>query len=137
MSLTDPSGSAVTGLTVSSGGNAAFLSNGVLNFSANFDIFYSNQTDCLTWNAASCTPSNNQTTVGEVLTATFADQSVLDIYLYNWSDWNMAPTIGFDVVSGPVTSVAEPASFAVFIVALIGLFAMARSRAGSVRRAFA
>jgi hypothetical protein len=126
MILTGPGGAAVTGLTSSAGGNAAFLSNGTINFVANYDLFYGNQTDCLTWNASSCTPNGKTTTVGETLTATFADNAVLDIYLYNWSDWNMAPSIGFDLISGPTATVPEPASFAVFGVALIGLMGTMR-----------
>jgi hypothetical protein len=121
MVLTGPGGSALTGLTTSAGGNTAFLSNGTLYFQANYDLFYGNQTDCLTWNSSSCTSTGNTSTVGETLTATFADNAVLDIYLYNWSDWNMQPSIGFDLISGPTATVPEPASFAVFGVGLIGL----------------
>ena len=121
MILTGPGGSAVTGLSTSAGGNTAFLSNGTIYFGANYDLFYGNQTDCITWNASSCTSTGNTTTVGETLTATFADNAVLDIYLYNWSDWNMQPSIGFDLISGPTATVPEPASFAVFGVALLGL----------------
>ena len=121
MILTGPGGSAVPGLSTSAGGNTAFLSNGTIYFGANYDLFYGNQTDCITWNASSCTSTGNTTTVGETLTATFADNAVLDIYLYNWSDWNMQPSIGFDLISGPTATVPEPASFAVFGVALLGL----------------
>jgi hypothetical protein len=121
MALKDTSGAAVTGLSTSAGGNTAFLSNGDIYFAANYELFYGNQTDCIVWNASSCTPTGNTTTVGEMLTATFADNTVLDIYLYNWSDWDMAPSIGFELVSGPTVTVPEPASFAMFGVGLVGL----------------
>jgi hypothetical protein len=134
MALAGPAGATVTGLTYSSGGNTAFLSNGDIYFAANYELFYGNQTDCLTWNASSCTPSGNQTTVGEMLTATFSDNAVLDIYLYNWSDWDMAPSIGFELVSGPTVTVPEPASFGVFGIGVAGLGLM-MVRRGRDRRA--
>jgi len=141
MILTGPGGSAVTGLTSSAGGNTAFLANGTLYFQANYDLFYGNQTDCLTWNAPSCTSTGNTSTVGETLTATFADNAVLDIYLYNWSDWNMQPSIGFDLISGPTATVPEPGSFAVFAVGLIGLIVATRlwrgGKGGSMQPALA
>ncbi len=119
-------GSAVTGVTTSAGGNTAFTSGGVLYFEANYDIFYGSQTDCITWDAASCTSNNNTTTIGETLKVSFADGALLDINLYNWSDWNMQPDISFDLVSGAGTPVPEPGSVAVFAVALAGLLMIKR-----------
>jgi hypothetical protein len=133
MKLTGPGGSAVSGVTTSAGGNGATLSNGTLDFAANYKLFYGSQTDCLTWNSSSCTPTGNTSTVGETLTVTFADKAVLDINLYNWSDWDMEPKIGFDLISGPVAAVPEPATIAQFGVGLIGLIGvtMRRRRANS------
>ncbi len=120
MSLAD-AGSAVTGVTTSAGGNTAFVANGTLYFSANYELFYGNQTDCLTWDASSCTPTNNTSTLGEKLTVSFADGAEAAINLYNWSDWNMAPDISLSVLNGPTPAVPEPASIAIFGSALLGL----------------
>lgn len=130
MTITGPGGSAITGLSVSPGGNGATLSNGTIDFLANYELFYGNQTDCLSWNSVTCTPTNNSTTPGETLKVTFADDAVMDITLYNWSDWNMSPQISFDLISGPGTLVPEPASFAVLGTALLGLGVMLRRRSG-------
>jgi hypothetical protein len=135
MTLTGPGGSAVTGVTTSAGGNGATLSHGTIDFSANYELFYGNQTDCLTWNAPSCNATGNTSTVGETLTVTFADKAVLNINLYNWSDWNMQPEIGFDLISAPVAAVPEPPSVAQFGVGLIGIIGLTmlrrRSRGGA------
>jgi hypothetical protein len=132
MALTGPGGSTVSSVTSSAGGNGAFLANGDIYFAANYELFYGNQTDCLTWDATSCTPTGNTSTVGEILTATFSDNAVLDVYLYNWSDWNMMPSIGFELVSGPTATVPEPASYALFGVGLLalGMMVTLRGRAG-------
>jgi len=126
MSITD--GSAITAVSASSGGNGAFSANGTIYFNANYQLFYGNQTDCLSWNSVTCTPNDNTTTIGETLKVSFADNAVLDINLYNWSDWNMSPDISFELVSGPNVTVPEPASFAVFGTALIGLCLARRRR---------
>jgi hypothetical protein len=129
MTITDPSGAGITGVTTSAGGNGATLNSGTMYFTANYAFYYGNQTDCLTWNSTTCFPSNNTSTVGETLAATFADGSVLDISLYNWSDWDMAPSISFELVSGPtLVTVPEPASLAVFGAALLGLCMVRRVR---------
>jgi hypothetical protein len=122
MALAD-GGSAITGVTTSAGGNTAFVSNGKLYFSANYELFYSNQTDCLTWAGSSCTPTGNTSTIGETLTVSFADGAKAALNLYNWSDWNMAPDVSLSVLNGPSTTptVPEPASIAVFGSALLGL----------------
>jgi hypothetical protein len=130
MDLADGMGSAVTGVSTSAGGNTAFVSNGTLYFAANYELFYSNQTDCLTWAGSSCTPTGNTSTIGETLAVSFADGALLDINLYNWSDWDMAPDISFDLVSGPGVPVPEPASIALFGVALAG-FCVIRRRRGA------
>lgn len=128
MTLTGPNGSAVTGLTYSSGGNGATLSKGTIDFNANYELAYASQTDCLTWNSKTCTPSNSTTTLGETLTATLANGEVVKIGLYNWGDWNMTPEISFEEMSGPspVQPVPEPASIAVFGAGFVGLGFMRR-----------
>ena len=121
MALVGPGGSAVTSVTSSAGGNGATLSNGTIDFLANYELFYGNQTDCISWNSATCTSTGVKNQVSETLAVTFADNAVLDIELSNWSDWNMSPAIGFDLVSGPSIAVPEPASLAVFAMGLLGL----------------
>ncbi len=128
MTLKEFDGSAVTGVATSAGGNTAFASGGILYFAANYDIFYGSQTDCITWNAASCTSTNNTTTIGETLKVSFADGALLDINLYNWSDWNMQPNISFDLVSAAGVPVPEPATFALFATALAGLVMIRRRK---------
>ncbi len=129
MTLSDAANSPVTGVTFSAGGNGATLSNGVIDFSANYELFYGNQTDCIVWNSKTCSPNGNTTTIGETLTVTFADNAQLAINLYNWSDWDLAPNISFKLVSGP-TKVPEPASLALFGTALFGLGMVLRRRGG-------
>jgi hypothetical protein len=128
MSLSDIDSSAITGVSTSAGGNFAFTNGGSVYFSANYELFYGNQTDCLTWSGPSCSATDTTNTIGETLAVSFADGALLDINLYNWSDWDMAPDISFDLVNGPGVPVPEPASFAIFGVALAG-FAMMRRRA--------
>jgi hypothetical protein len=130
MTLTDAANSAVTGFYTTGGGSSgATLSHGVLGLTAYYDIYYGNQTDCVAWNSTSCTPTDNTTTIGETVYATFADGALLAINLYNWSDWDMAPNISFDLVNGPTpAAVPEPSSIAVFGGALIGLGVLSRRR---------
>jgi hypothetical protein len=131
MKLSDVQNSAITGVTTSAGGNQAFVAGGTLYFAANYDLFYNNQTDCLTWSGTSCTPTGNTTTIGETLAVSFADGALLDINLYNWSDWNMAPDISFELVSGAGVPVPEPASFALLGMGLAGLCVIRRRRNGA------
>ena len=129
MKLTDAANSPVTGFYTTGGGTpTTTLTNGTLNLTAYYEIYYGNQTDCVAWNSTTCTPTDNTTTIGETVDATFADGAVLAINLYNWSDWNMAPNISFDLVSGPTAMAPEPSSLAVFGGALIALSVMARRR---------
>jgi hypothetical protein len=130
LTFTAPSNSAVTGVSISSTtphGDTATLSGGVVTVKANYELFYgtSPQSDCLTWNATTCSATGNQTTIGDTLVVTFADNAVLDVNLYNWSDWNMTPGISFTLVSGPSQTghqpVPEPMSIALLGAALAGL----------------
>lgn len=130
MKLTDIYSGTVTGVTTSAGGNVAFAAGGTVYFSANYELFYGNQTDCLTWSGPSCAATDSTNTIGETLAISFSDGALLDINLYNWSDWNMAPDISFDLVSGPAAPVPEPASFAVFGAGLLGLAMIRRRRVG-------
>jgi hypothetical protein len=126
MKLTGPSNSPVTSFSYTAGGDPVTLTNGTLNLTANYGIFYGNQTDCIAWNTTNCTSTDNTTTIGETVTATFADGAVVAINLYNWSDWNMAPNISFTLVTDVGGSpVPEPASLMLFGAGLIGL-SMAR-----------
>jgi hypothetical protein len=137
LTLTDASNAAVTSFSYTNGGDAVTLTNGVLNITANYDIYYAASgvnaayTDCVVWNAASCSTNvstSGSTTLGETVTATFADGEVLALNLYNWADWDMEPNISFTFVAGPtVAQTPEPASIAVFGSGLIGL-AMIRRR---------
>jgi len=69
---------------------------------------YSASTDSLDW-ASSNDP----------IVASFTDGSVIDISLNDASDWNIAPTISFDMTKAP--NVPEPASIAILGVSLFGL----------------
>jgi hypothetical protein len=136
LTLLGPNGSAVTGISTSSGGNTATLSNGKISFYANYSLVYSNQTDCLVWNASSCTPTGTTTgALGETITADFADGAVLAIKLYNFADWNMAPQINFELMSGVSQSVPEPETLAVFGSAITGLVMLRRRGRGAERSA--
>jgi PEP-CTERM motif len=124
-----PSNSAVTGVTYT--GNTATLSAGVITVSANYELFYGTtpQSDCITWNATTCTDTGITTTIGDTLGVTFADGAVLNVNLYNWSDWNMTPGISFQLVKGP-TPAPEPASIALSGAGLAGLGVIRRRRKG-------
>lgn len=132
-SFTEPTGT-VTGVT--STGNIATFSGGVVTVTANYEMFYTGSnsgTDCLTWSGTTCTVTGNQTTIGDTIAITFSDNAVYDVNLYNWSDWNMQPGISFTYVTAPHTtggqqSAPEPASLALFGTALSGLGLIKRRR---------
>ena len=131
----DPSNSTVTGVTYSSGANPATLSAGAVNVTANYILAYGNGTDCITWDVAPCsTTSANTTTIGDTIVVSFADGTVLDVNLYNWSDWTMYPNISFKLASGPAATpgggapVPEPASIGLFSAGIAGLALLRRRR---------
>jgi hypothetical protein len=132
-------GSSVTGVSSSAGGYvASLITGGVVQVIANYAIDYANQTDCISWTVAACTLPSSQGTdttniLGDTIAVTFGDHAVLDVNLYNWSDWTMAPRISFDLVSGPTTGVPEPMSIALLGVGMIGIRAVRRRRAQALQ----
>ncbi|MGH8150656.1 MAG: PEP-CTERM sorting domain-containing protein [Steroidobacteraceae bacterium] len=74
----------------------------------------SHESDCVVWDGAANT-YNGSTSVTDL-----GDGYDLDIYLYNQTDWNITPTLGFEVVPVP-PSVPEPASLALFAAGLAAL----------------
>jgi hypothetical protein len=131
LDLTAVSGATVDGFSYTTGGNAVTLNNGILNLTADYNIFYSNSTDCIAWNGTNCTANDVTNVIGETVTVDFTDGAVLAVNLYNWADWNMQPDISFELVSGP--SVPEPASLAIFGSALVAL-GVARRRLSGDRK---
>lgn len=125
----------VTGVSVSSstpGGAAATLSGGNITVAANYELYYGTnpQTDCIVWNATTCVQTSNgdiaNTNIGDTLVVTFSNRAVVDINLYNWSDWTMYPEISFTQVS--TGNVPEPASLTLLASAVAGLGAITRRR---------
>ena len=129
-SLSDAFASPIVGVTNTPGANTASLVNGKVQFDGNYAINYATQTDCITW-AGSCTPAATGGAIKTQLTNTvavsFADGAVLDLNLYDWSDWDMQPEISFGFTNAPVP-VPEPASLALFAAALAGLAFLQRRR---------
>jgi len=130
LTLTAPGNSAATSVQVSNGGNGAFIANGTVYFAANYELFYGNQTDCTTWDAATCIGNNPTTTVGEILTVGFADGAILALNLYDYSDWNMTPQISFKLNSAPRTPAPEPGTLAILGGALAALAVLRRHGRG-------
>ncbi|MGH8218582.1 MAG: PEP-CTERM sorting domain-containing protein [Steroidobacteraceae bacterium] len=71
----------------------------------------SGKTDCFLWTGA-----GNNYNGSTMLSASLGDGYDLDIFLYNAADWNVTPTIGFQIVTVP-----EPATLALFAAGLLAL----------------
>lgn len=86
----------------------------------------SGQSDCVIWNGASDTWDGST-----ILTDDLSNGDVLDIYLYNASDWDITPTIGFEL-QDPQSNVPEPGSLSLLVAGIAGLagFELIRRRRG-------
>ena len=80
----------------------------------------SGQTDCLVWTGASNT-WNGSTILSESIPGT---GNTLDVVFYNKTDWSVTPAIAFEVVDAP--AVAEPSTFAILGIGVLGLIAFGR-----------
>jgi len=89
----------------------------------------SGQTDCVVWSGASNAYDGSTTIFNSLgaLNPSLAGQS-LEIFLYNATDWNITPTIGFELASNQV-QVPEPATFGLMSAGLFGLGLLRRRRA--------
>lgn len=137
----DPSGSCTgcTGTTASGTITASFTfidpsgATGAATDTATYSANYggtltcsggANPADCVVWNAS-----------GDPITVNFTDGAVMTITLNNAQDWNITPTVTFDMTSGPGTqhtAAPEPASFAIFGTAMLGLGWVRRRRNNAV-----
>jgi hypothetical protein len=124
----------------SSDGNGSLVSggtyNGQVSVTGYYELYYgtSPQTDCIVWSNTVCTTNISSgsapvtsDTVGDTLTITFTNNAVLQVNMYNWTDWNMSPNISFNLVAAP-HSVPEPASLAVFATSLAAMGVIRRRR---------
>lgn len=94
---------------------------------AAYSATYSNSTDSVSWtgavtNGTNCTAFNDGTGTGVdacyTMVVNFNDGAVMDIIFNNAEDWNIAPTIAFQMIHG--ANVPEPTSLALFGTALFG-----------------
>lgn len=80
------------------------------------------QTDCFVWAGAANTWNGST-----MLSKQLGNGYTLEIFLYNATDWNITPKIGFELVAAP-TSVPEPATLGLIGAGLLGLGMLRRSR---------
>jgi hypothetical protein len=79
--------------------------------------------DCVTWG----TSTGLTGSMSDSVTTTLSDGAVIKVTLNDISDWNITPTVSFQLVSGP-DPVPEPASLALLGVGLLGTVAFALRR---------
>lgn len=77
---------------------------------------HSGDTDCFVWNGAADT-YNGSTMLSESLGGGYD----LDLYFYNATDWNITPTVGFELVQTPPPDAPEPATLTLFAAGLAAL----------------
>ncbi len=77
-------------------------------------------TDCVVWTGAA-----NKWNGSTMLSSNLGNGDTLEIFLYNATDWNITPKIGFEVVDAPAP---EPASLAMVASGLVGLGLIRRRR---------
>jgi hypothetical protein len=85
----------------------------------------SGDTDCIVWKGASNTPTGSV-----ILAATLSNGNIVDVDFYNAQDWNITPTISFDLDPTPL-----PATLPLFAggLGILGLITQRRKRkAGAV-----
>ena len=84
----------------------------------------SGKTDCVVWSGAA-NAYNGSTTLSESV----GNGNTLVITLFNATDWDITPQIGFKVVDAPPVPTPEPATLALAMTGLAGM-AVARLRRG-------
>ena len=77
-------------------------------------------TDCIVWNGASNTPTGSAT-----VAATLSNGNIIDVKFNNAQDWNITPTISFDLDPTPL-----PATLPLFAggLGMLGMIARRKNR---------